>query len=424
MQLARSGILVSPDLAIGPYRVGAAIGTGGFASVFRAWDDRLGGDVALKVLADNHSLDPEVRARFVSEGHVLRRIDSPYVIRVFDVGETDRHQPYLVLEHADRGDLEQRMSGLHRDGYQPDPDVIETVAAVIGNALAAVHAEQVVHRDLTPRNLLIRSTSAGEHTDAAPVLADDERLMLADLGFAKDLAASSGLTVAGGTTGFSAPEQAAGSVVDARADIYAASAVLVWVLTGAAPDPDGAWRTDLSAVSGTRKLAAVLDRGLSSAPSDRQPDARAWLADVREALERPGDDLDTPGRRRWPVVTAVAGLAVVAALAALAWVEPGPRRVTLDGGEVRVEVAAGDELATITGPAAVEVGTTARFVTDADGFSTWTWIGPDGRNHPNVLAIDVLTAGPGEATVTLVATFKSGETASVSHTFVVNVPDS
>jgi serine/threonine protein kinase len=59
------------------------IGTGAFATVFRARDDRLDADVALKVLAENHSFDPDLRERFIMEGHLLRRVDSPHVVKVF-----------------------------------------------------------------------------------------------------------------------------------------------------------------------------------------------------------------------------------------------------------------------------------------------------------------------------------------------------
>lgn len=418
---------MSPDLAIGPYRVGAAIGTGGFASVFRAYDDRLGADVAVKLLADNHSLDPEVRARFVSEGHVLRRIDSPYVIRVFDVGETDRLQPFLVLEHADRGDLEARLEALRADGYRPTPEATAAVASVLGKALEAIHAEHVVHRDVKPRNLLIRSTSAGEYRDAAPVIGTDERLMLADLGFAKDLAASSGLTVAGGTSGFSAPEQGAGGVVDARADLYAASAVLVWFVTGSPPDAAGVWK-DAVQTPGLESLVGVLEDGLADDPEHRPPDATEWLARVTGALapafaSPAAAAVPLPNRRRrWPAVAAsvVAAAVLLGAMwgAFVAWSDQTDR-TDLGDGRVRVEATGPGGVVAIVGPAEVEVGTTARFTTDPADYATWLWVGPDGRNHLGVGAIDVTTTGAGTATVRLTATFGDGTTTAIEHEFLV-----
>ena len=109
---------MTPD-RIGRYRVTGVVGAGGFATVLRAEDERLEDEVAVKVLAENHSLDPDVRDRFLSEGRVLRRIDSPHVVRVLDLGETDRQQPYLVLELADRGDLATRVEGLRATGGGP-----------------------------------------------------------------------------------------------------------------------------------------------------------------------------------------------------------------------------------------------------------------------------------------------------------------
>ena len=105
----------------GRYRSVGIVGSGAFATVYRARDDRLDTDVAVKVLAENHSLDPEVRERFITEGQLLRRIDCPEVIAAFDLGETERGQPFLVLEYADRGDLATRVRGCGRPGGRPRP---------------------------------------------------------------------------------------------------------------------------------------------------------------------------------------------------------------------------------------------------------------------------------------------------------------
>ena len=281
---------------VGRYTIEQVIGTGAFATVYRAVDERLGATVAVKLLADNHCLDPDIRARFIDEGRALRRIDSPHVLRVYDVGETERLQPYLVLEHADRGTLAQRVAGLRSAGWRPSADDVRALASGLAAAVTAVHAADLVHRDLSPGNVLLRSGAAsGSVSGSAPgggLVQPGERLLVADLGLSKDLARNSGLTAAGGTDGFRPPEQRGGpSVVDGRADVWGLSAVLLWLVTGRAPGTDSPSPSDVD--------RALLDLGLPVAvrpplltglhddPGRRHPDAATWLAAVESALTPP-----------------------------------------------------------------------------------------------------------------------------------------
>jgi len=266
---------------IGRFRVEAVIGTGAFATVYRAVDDRLDDVVAVKLLADNHSLDPEIRKRFLTEGRVLRRIASPYVVTVYDLGETERQQPYLVLEHASRGTLAQRVHELRASGWRPGPGDLWAVAEPLARALATLHAAGIVHRDVNPANILL-TTRGGSGVGA--VVRADERLVLSDLGLCKDLALHSGHTSGGGTEGFRAPELRGGpAIIDHRADLWSLSAVMTWLATGLPPDvrPPGAG-------GGLPPgLAGALARGLADDPSARHPDAQTWLSEVEAALGQP-----------------------------------------------------------------------------------------------------------------------------------------
>lgn len=252
----------------GRYDVSEVIGTGAFATVFRARDARLDADVAIKVLAENHSFVPDLRERFISEGHLLRRVDDPHVVKVFDLGETDAGQPFLVLGLATGGDLVARRRAVVADRVSID-EVVE-VAGRVAAALEALHTEHVVHRDVTPGNLLIHGLGGSV---PSRVLAPGERLMLADLGLSKDLAVASGLTVGAGTAGFTPPEQGEGGWVDPRADIWSASSLLVWLATGSAPDPSRAWRDRLVDQGWPKGAVEELDRGLQERSDDRHPSA-------------------------------------------------------------------------------------------------------------------------------------------------------
>ena len=97
---------------IGRYEVTDRLGAGSFATVHRAHDLRLDDEVAVKVLAENHTLNPDMLERFIGEGRALRRARSPHIAAVHDIDELPQNQPYLVLELADRGTLEDRVEEL------------------------------------------------------------------------------------------------------------------------------------------------------------------------------------------------------------------------------------------------------------------------------------------------------------------------
>jgi len=247
---------VSAPARFGRYRVERRIGSGSFATVWLAHDEVLDAPVAVKVLADNwvHRLD--VRERFEEEARILRRADSDRVVRVHDIGELDDGRPYFVMTYADRGSLADRLA----DGPLPVPVALR-YGADVARGLAVLHEVGVIHRDVNPANVLLRSGRAG--------LGD--RVLIADLGLAKAAARGSGFTLTVGTPGYMAPEQAAGGGVTKRTDVYAVGALLWHLLTGAPPDLDA----PLPPAGLPAAVDAVLRQALARRPEERFPSAAA-----------------------------------------------------------------------------------------------------------------------------------------------------
>ncbi|WP_415853179.1 serine/threonine-protein kinase, partial [Streptomyces albus] len=215
----------SPD-RIGRYRVDKHLGSGAFAVVWLAHDDRLEAPVAVKVMAENWASRMDIRDRFLAEARLLRKASSGGVVQVFDVGETDDERPYFVMEYADRGTVADRVAAL---GPLPVPEALRITAEAARGA-SALHEAGAVHRDIKPSNVLLAGGGTGGR----------ERVLVADLGLAKNLAQASGLTVVAGSAGYMAPEQADPfDGIDARADVYGLGAVLHYLVTATVPGPPG-----------------------------------------------------------------------------------------------------------------------------------------------------------------------------------------
>ncbi|MDH4364847.1 MAG: serine/threonine protein kinase, partial [Acidimicrobiia bacterium] len=156
VKLDRAIVLRPPSFParFGRYHVTARIGVGGFATVYSALDPGLDAAVAIKVLAENHAADVEVRRRFVAEARVARKVGSERLIGVFDIGETDDGRPYVVMELADGGTLRSRINRL---AGPADRAALTGLVNELGACMEAIHARGVVHRDIKPTNLLLRA---------------------------------------------------------------------------------------------------------------------------------------------------------------------------------------------------------------------------------------------------------------------------
>jgi serine/threonine protein kinase len=254
---------------IGRYRIGPRLGAGGYAVVWLADDQSLDNTIAIKVMAENWVDQGDLRDRFLAEARMLRRAASPRIVQVFDIGELPDGRPYFVMEYADLGTLADRIARRRLSLAEA-----LRLTAEVARGAAELHRLDIVHRDLKPSNVLIRSLPDG-----------GERLLIADLGIAKNMAQGSALTLSVGSTGYMAPEQSMpGSRVDARADVYSLGALGFQLVTGRQPGTYGPDLPPEGADPGfPEPVLQLFKQTLEWDPERRWPDA-ASLADRLDQL--------------------------------------------------------------------------------------------------------------------------------------------
>jgi serine/threonine-protein kinase len=273
-------------LTFGQYQIVAALGEGGMAAVYKAYQPSMARYVALKVLPRQYAAAAEFAARFQQEARLLARLQHPHILPVFDYGEAQGYT-YLVMPYVEAGTL----AGLLRGKPLPLPQVLRVISQV-GDALDYAHSQGLIHRDVKPSNVLL-----------------DERgnCLLTDFGIAKLLAGASALTSTGtliGTPAYMSPEQGRGEVLDPRSDLYALGVVLYEMLTGRVPyqaetpvavifkhahaplPPPRDYNPDLAPA-----LEPVLHQALAKQPADRF----ATAGDLVQALQHAARSLVPPG---------------------------------------------------------------------------------------------------------------------------------
>src|SRR5919205_453780 len=200
---------------LGEYQLIEAIGHGGMATVYKAYQESLDRHVAIKVLLSNR--DPQFAARFKREARAIAALQHHNILPIYDYGEQNGLL-YFVMQYVENGLTLHEMLG------KPLPPA--QALRIIGHVLAALdyaHGRGIIHRDLKPANVLMPSPNWA---------------LLADFGIAKLMNDSQHLTMTGfiiGTAAYMAPEQAAGRPIDARTDLYALGVVLYEMLTGRVP---------------------------------------------------------------------------------------------------------------------------------------------------------------------------------------------
>lgn len=238
---------------LGHYRVLEKIGAGGMGEVYRARDEHLQRDVALKILAAGALGDEAARQRFRREALALSELDHPNIATVHDF-DSQGGVDFLVTEFIPGENLQEQLSR----GALPEGEILR-LGLQLAQGLAAAHGKCLVHRDLKPANLKVTS---------------DGRLKILDFGLAKNLAAPEATAISSreqisGTFLYMSPEQLRGEGVDARSDMYSAGLVLYVMATGRHPFRESS-------------LAALVEDTLHRQPAP----PRSLRPEISEALQQ------------------------------------------------------------------------------------------------------------------------------------------
>jgi serine/threonine protein kinase len=298
--------------------------------VYRARDERLERDVAIKVLPEAVAQHPDRLARFEREAKAVAKLAHPNILEIHDFGR-EGDVTYAVTELLEGETLHAHLDVHH--GPLPWKRVRE-IGAAVADGMAAAHGRGVVHRDLKPENIFITSDGRVKILDFGlarverPVSEEDETATLTPAG-----------TVAGtvlGTPGYMSPEQVRGQPADARSDVFALGCVLYELLSGrrafrgdtAADTQSAILNQDpppfsASGVAVGPELSRTIERCLEKKPERRFQSAsdlafalRAIVSDTDEVRTAPAP-VALPGRRRWPWAAAAVAVAAGATAVAL-----------------------------------------------------------------------------------------------------------
>ncbi len=253
------------------------IGSGGMGRVLLATDEALGRTIAIKTLSPRYANDPELRARFMEEARAMARLNHPNVARIYSLGPASE-PPHFVMEYLPGAPL---TTAARRLDFRGKADLLAKVAM----AAHFLHRQGIVHRDLKPANILVDAELEPK---------------LLDFGLALDLSRADHRATLGsvaGTPEYLSPEQAAGSPLDARSDVFALGAILYQLLTGATPFHAAGISELLRSIREDepelpRRRAPDVPRGLQNIclkaleknPADRYASAEEMAADLHRFL--------------------------------------------------------------------------------------------------------------------------------------------
>ena len=310
---------------ISHYKVLEKIGQGGMGVVYRAQDTTLGRDVAIKVLPEQFTKDPQRLARFEREAKLLASLNHPNIAAIYGLEEAEGVR-FLALELVEGETLAEQLTR----GRVPVEKALE-ICRQIADGVEAAHEKGVIHRDLKPSNVKITPEGKVKILDFGLAKAFEEEIPVTDISHSPTLTEE--MTRAGvilGTAAYMSPEQARGEEVDKRADIFAFGCVLYELLTGKRAfggktvtdtlakvlegEPD--WKALHN--STPWRIQELLRRCLSKDPDERLLHVGEARIQIKKALEEPAAESPTgvagaaqPVQRRWAMTAGVVALTAI-----------------------------------------------------------------------------------------------------------------
>jgi tRNA A-37 threonylcarbamoyl transferase component Bud32 len=274
------------------YRIIEEVGQGGMAVVYRAHDEKLRREVAVKVLHAHLLAEPESKARLEREARAVAKLNHDGILQIFDYSSEEAAASYIVTEFIDGQTLKQFLSNRRL----PVPELAALIVVELGEALTHAHSLGIIHRDIKPENVMVRKDGA---------------LKLMDFGVAQVVDLER-MTVTGqilGSPAYMAPEVLDGRTLDFRSDVFSVGVMLYQMATGALPFTGKNPHEVLRRVSEGKfadprtvnrlvsdQLARVIARALARKPEDRFPTIHDMVEELRgytsdAGLEKPREEL-------------------------------------------------------------------------------------------------------------------------------------
>jgi serine/threonine protein kinase len=263
------------------YRFQKRLGQGGMATVYMALQESLDRPVGIKVMEREALTDETSKSRFEHEARTIARLAHPSIVSIHEVGRTADGRMYYSMSYLPNGDLAQR------DLRKDEPHIVEVLRALL-SALDYAHERGIVHRDVKRENVLFDTLNHPQLTDFGIALSTTETTRITTAGFAV------------GSSGYMAPEQARGDVVDGRADLYSVGVLAYELLTGELPfrASDPLALALMHQQSPVPRLPperhhwqAFIDRAMAKSPSQRFDDARQMQQELDRIDRRSGNAL-------------------------------------------------------------------------------------------------------------------------------------